>query len=120
MSIIKIKSNPIALEQALAALKTKRDEVMQAGIEVAGVHVQTDDLSQQRLIAAALAAQLDPTSTVRWKIAAGEFVTLTAPQIVTIAFAVRAHVQNCFDREAELSALIVAAEDPGSIDISSF
>lgn len=111
---------PVTVEQALAALKARRDKAMCAGIEVDGVHVQTDDLSQQRLTSVALAAQVDPATTVRWKVGAGEFVTLTAPQITAIAMAVRAHVQGCFDREAELSELIMDAEDPGSIDIDSF
>lgn len=118
MSIIKIKANPATVEQALAALKAKRDEAMCAGIEVNGVHVQTDDLSQQRLTAAALAAQIDPTSTVRWKTASGAFVVLSAEQITAVAMAVRAHVQACFDREAELSALIRTADEPGTIEIS--
>jgi len=109
---------PVTREEALSALKARRDEAMCAGIEVNGVPVQTDDLSQQRLTAAALAAQLDPESTVRWKTAGGAFVVLSAAQIVAIALAVRSHVQRCFDREAELKAAIEAAEEPGSVDIS--
>jgi len=109
---------PVTREQALSALKARRDEAMCAGIEVNGVPVQTDDLSQQRLTAAALAAQLDPESTVRWKTAGGAFVVLSAAQIVAIALAVRSHVQRCFDREAELKAAIETADDPGSVDIS--
>ena len=109
---------PITRDQALAALKSARDAAIARGIEVEGLRVQTDDLSQSRLTAAALAAQLDPESTVRWKTASGAFVVLSAAQIIAIALAVRSHVQSCFDREAELKAEIEAAEDPGSIDIA--
>ena len=39
--------------------------------------------------------------TMQWKTADG-FVELTGEQVIGIARAVRAHVQACFDREAEL------------------
>ena len=42
---------------------------------------------------------------------------MTAPQILAIADAVRAHVQSCFDREAELLPLIDAAESPGNLEV---
>lgn len=105
---------------ALVALKARRDLVMESGLTINGVHVQTDDLSQQRLTAAALAAQLDPASTVRWKTADGSFVTLNSSQIIAIAMAVRAHVQSCFDREAELAEQIKDSENPGSISLDDF
>ena len=107
-----------ALAQALANLKLARDAAIARGIEVNGLHVQTDDLSQSRLTAAALAARLDPEATVRWKLATGAFVELTAPQIIALALAVRAHVQACFDREAELAAQIRAAADPGAVALT--
>lgn len=33
--------------------------------------------------------------------------------------AIRTHIQACFDREEALTALIVAAEEPGAVDITS-
>lgn len=54
----------------------------------------------------------------RWKTASGEFVTLTAPQIIALALAVRAHVQACFDREADLAAQIRAAADPAAVALT--
>lgn len=109
---------PITRDQALAALKSARDAAIARGIEVEGLHVQTDDLSQSRLTAAALAARLDPGATVRWKLATGAFVELTAPQIIALALAVRAHVQACFDREADLAAQIRAAADPAAVALT--
>ena len=91
-----------------ARLKARRDVAIAAGTTVGGLPVQTDDLSQQRIVGAALAASLDPEATVRWKLANGEFATLTAAQIIGIAKAVRAHVQACFDHEAALLADLVA------------
>lgn len=119
MSIIKITPAPVTVDQALATLKSARDAAIARGIEVNGLHVQTDDLSQSRLTAAALAAQLDPGATLRWKLATGEFVALSAPQIIALALAVRDHVQACFDREAVLLAEIEASAAPEAVDIST-
>ena len=113
-----ITTHPPTVAEMLSQLKSARDAAIARGIEVEGLHVQTDDLSQSRLTAAALATRLDPGATVRWKTASGAFVVLSAAQIIAIALAVRSHVQSCFDREAELKAEIEAAEDPGSIDIA--
>ena len=42
-------------------------------------------------------------------------IELSALQISAVADAVRAHVQSCFDREAELLPLIEAAESPDEL-----
>ena len=63
----------------------------------------------------ALKAMQDSEYSCRWKGVDG-FVELTAPQILAIADAVRAHVQACFDREAELLPLIEAAESPEDLN----
>jgi hypothetical protein len=105
--------------QALARLTDRRNQAMVAGLTLAGVAIQTDNLSQQRISGAALAAVIDPDLTVTWKTATGAFVTLTAAQILGIATAVRSHVQACFDREAVLTAQIVAAEVPEEVGIEA-
>ncbi|WP_323041156.1 DUF4376 domain-containing protein [Gemmobacter sp.] len=103
---------------ALAAdrdrIKARRDMAIASGITVAGMALATDDLSQSRIMGAALSAMLDPGYSVQWKIAAG-FVTLSAPQVIAIASAIRAHVQACFDREAQLLAALDAG-DPVDIE----
>jgi hypothetical protein len=83
------------------AIKARRDQAIASGITVGGVTVATDDQSQSRVMGAAVAAMLDPNYTVQWKTASG-FVTLSAPQVIGLATAIRAHVQACFDREAAL------------------
>lgn len=106
------------LAEIEAELKLRRDAAMASGVTVGGVAVHTDDLSQQRITSAALAVTLDAGLTINWK-ADGGFVTLSALQITAIAQAVRAHVQACFDREAELLAALAAAEDPEQVDITT-
>ena len=91
-----------ASERKKREIKARRDEAINAGTTVNGVSVATDDISQQRITGAALAVQIDPTTTVNWKMPDGTFTTLTSTQIIAIAQAVRAHIQACFDREAEL------------------
>lgn len=102
----------IAAEAVVAdrdRIKARRDQAIASGITVAGMALATDDLSQARIMGAALSAILDPGYEVQWKTAAG-FVTLTAPQVIGLATAIRAHVQACFDREADLLADLDAGE----------
>lgn len=98
-----------------AAIKARRDQAIASGITVGGVTVATDDQSQSRVMGAAVAAMLDPNYTVQWKTASG-FVTLSAPEVIGLATAIRAHVQACFDREAALLAALDAGE---AVDIDT-
>lgn len=97
----------------LIAIAARRYEAETSGTTVDGMPVNTDRDSQSLLTGAALQAMLDPAYTVRWKTAGG-FVELDAQQIIGLASAVRAHVQACFDREAEL----VSAVEDGSYNDS--
>lgn len=93
----------------LTAIAARRYEAETSGTTVEGMPVNTERDSQALLTGAALQAMLDPNYTVRWKTECG-FVDLDAQRIIGLASAVRAHVQACFDREAEL----VAAVEDGS------
>ncbi len=102
-----------------AAKSAKRAEIASARFEAetAGIDgIRTDRESQSLITGAALKAMQDSTYSCRWKGVDG-FVELTAPQILAIADAVRAHVQSCFDREAELLPLIDAADSPGNLEV---
>ena len=97
-----------------AAKESKRSEIASARFEaeIAGIDgIKTDRESQALITGAALKAMQDNTYSCRWKTESG-FVELSALQISAVADAVRAHVQGCFDREAELLPLIEAAESP--------
>ena len=100
-----------AKQSARDAIKSRRKQAMNSGMTIAGVPVHTDDLSQSRIGNAALAAMIDPDTTVKWKGSDGGFVMLDAPTIIAIAQAIRAHVQACFDREAELLAALSAGDE---------
>ena len=80
-----------------------------SGIIFGDYLIATDRDSQSLITGAALAAIQDSSYTVRWKTASG-FITLTSDQILSVAQAVRTHVQGCFDKEADLTAAIDEAE----------
>lgn len=82
-------------------IAARRYDAETAGITVNGLQIDTGRDSQALITGAAVSAMLDPGYSVRWKTGAG-FVDLTAEQIIGVARAARAHVQACFDREAEL------------------
>lgn len=105
----------ISLE-ALKEAKTAEIAAARYAAEIAGVNgIRTDRESQSLITGAALKASMDSTYSCRWKTEAG-FVTLTAAQIIAVADAVRAHVQSCFDREAELLPLIESAGTQAELD----
>jgi hypothetical protein len=108
-----------ARERKRAEIAAARWEAETSGIDVSGFTVRTDRESQALITGVALKAMQDNTYTCWWK-GVGGFVKLTAPQILAIADAVRAHVQGCFDREAELVALIKAAESPDELEAISY
>ena len=90
-------------------IASARYEAEIAGTVVDGVTIDTGRDSQALITGAALAAMLDNKYSLNWKTASG-FIHLTAPEIIAVAQAVRAHVQSCFDKEGELVALVDAAQ----------
>lgn len=96
-----------ALRDLIAA---RRHETMCAGITIAGMSVATDDISQTRFAGAAVSAMLDSAYAVRWKTGDCSFHLLSGAEIIGIATAVRAHVQACYDREADLLAALDTGE----------
>lgn len=101
-----------------AAKERKRGEIANARLktETSGTSgIKTDRESQALITGAALAAFADPDYTCQWKTEAG-FVSLDSVQIKAVAQAVRAHVQSCFDREADWVRQIKDAETPEELD----
>ncbi|WEW99795.1 DUF4376 domain-containing protein [Pseudomonas nitroreducens] len=82
-------------------ISTRRYLAETAGIIVNGMPLDTGRDSQALVTGAALQALIDSTYTCQWKTSEG-FVELDAVHIIAMSSAVRAHVQECFDREAEL------------------
>ncbi|MCP8463091.1 DUF4376 domain-containing protein [Pseudomonas sp. ZM23] len=92
---------PPSFKERAALIGVYRYQAETASITVNGMALLSDRDSQSLLTSAALEAVIDPAYRCQWKIPSG-FVDLDAQQIITLARAMRAHVQACFDREAEL------------------
>jgi len=118
-----VPDEPLPPEPTLDELKTQkksaiaaaRYEAETAGTTVNGVLIDTGRDSQALITGAALAAVIDSSYSLNWKTENG-FIHLTAPEIIAVAQAVRAHVQTCFDREGELVALVDAAQTAEELD----
>lgn len=104
-----------AKEAKKREIATARYNAEIAGTTINGVLIKTDRESQSLITGAALKAMQDSTYVCRWKSESG-FIELNATQIITVADAVRAHVQSCFDHEAELIPLIEAATTQAELD----
>ena len=88
-------------------IANRRWQAETAGVDLMGMRIDTGRDSQALITGATVQAMLDPAYSLRWKTPAG-FVDLTAEQIIGVATAARAHVQACFDREAELLEALAA------------
>ncbi|RRV80449.1 DUF4376 domain-containing protein [Stutzerimonas stutzeri] len=94
----------------------RRWQAETAGITLNGIRIDTGRDSQALITGATVQAMLDPAYSLRWKTPDG-FVDLTAEQIIGVATAARAHVQACFNREAELlEALEAGTLTPEMLD----
>ncbi|MDG9928547.1 MULTISPECIES: DUF4376 domain-containing protein [unclassified Pseudomonas] len=99
-----------------SVIAARRYQAETAGTTVGGVAINTERDSQALMTGAAVQAMLDPGYQLQWKTPAG-FVQLSAQQILAVAQASRAHVQACFDREAELlSALDAGTFQAGMLE----
>lgn len=92
-------------------IAARRYQAEIAGVDIEGMHVDTDDRSKLLINGAVMESRLDTDYVMQWKTPAG-FVELGAAQVLAVARAVRAHVQACFDHEAEL----LEAVSEGGID----
>lgn len=97
--------DPLPTPDWPALIAARRYQVETGGTTVEGVQVNTERDSQALLTGAAFAATLDPAYHIKWKAATG-FVDLTGEQVIGLASEVRAFVQACFNREAELLGFV--------------
>lgn len=88
-------------EDHRAAIAARRWQAEVAGIEIGGMHIDTDDRSKTLITGSAIKAMRDPEYSLNWKTPDG-FIQIPASQVLAMADAVSDHVQACFDREADL------------------
>ena len=105
-----------ARERKYSEIAQARYNAEIAGVTINGVLIKTDRETQAVLTAACLQAYIDSGYSLNWKTGDGTFVSLPAEQIMAFGTAVRAHVQSCFDHEAELLPLIEAATTEAELE----
>jgi hypothetical protein len=90
----------IELRRQLAAIRWDQQQTM----KWRGRVVASDDTTLGRIMAAVMQSQLtqDQTTTVQWKFGDNDFATLTLADLTAYGMAIGAHLQACYDREAEL------------------
>jgi len=82
-------------------IAARRYEAEVSGTTVSDIPIDTGRDSQGLITGAAVQAIIDPEYSLHWKTSGG-FIELSGAQVLGVASAVRAHVQACFNREAEL------------------
>lgn len=103
--------------EKLADLADRRWRAETGGISLPGLgDMPTDRETQNKLTAAYVLATADAKFSTRWKIAAGQFVSLDSATVIAVAGAVAAHVRTCFEREATASAQILAAGNDAELN----
>jgi hypothetical protein len=102
-----------ACRAQLAAIRWDRQQTM----KWRGRVVASDDTTTGRIMAAVMRAQItgDQAATVQWKFGDADFDTLTVADLTAYGMAIGAHLQGCYDREAELVAAIGAAGDATAV-----
>lgn len=102
------------IKEVLADLRYRKEI---AGVTVSGIQFATDRESQTKYIAIAVdLSQADPNNySIKWKDMNGNFHTLNGFEMFAAINAVRTHIQDCYNKEAEYIALIDAAQTSESL-----
>jgi len=100
---------PSSTPDAALLIADERYRREASGVVVDGLKIETTRDSQALIASTGLSAVLDSEYRCNFKTVGG-FVEIGSAQIITIAKAVRAHVQACFDRELTLLRAIEARE----------
>lgn len=112
-----------AISAKFGELDKKRRAVEEGGIMFGNVPLKTDRQTAAIITAAYVKAKDNPAFVIpNWKFADGVFAPLDAATIIAAGDAITAHVQSAFDREAELSAQLMAlttVEDLLAFDVDA-
>lgn len=96
-----------ARQALVSSIAARRWQAETGGIDVAGMHIDTDDRSKALITGSAIKAMRSDAYTLNWKTTEG-FIQIPAEQVLAMADAVSDHVQACFNREADLLAALEA------------
>lgn len=99
------------------AARDRRWRAEQRGVELNGLHLRTDERSQQRVTSLVTAITADEQAdNFDFEAQPGQWVTVTRAEGIAIGKALSHHVQACFSHCKALHAAIAAAEDEEALD----
>lgn len=75
-----------------------------------GSRFPTDNTAQVKYLAILLTATLDPTFTTVFKTMDGEYINLTALDIMNLCNTIRNYIKNCYEHDDYLTSLIKNAD----------
>ena len=125
LGLVWVEPEPVVVtaSQRLAQLADLRWQKTQTMPEYDGASDVPADTARSVVTSKVLAAQfMTPEQQMepqRFKLKPGEWRSWTIPDLIAYGLAIGVYMQQCFDHEDALEALIQAAEDPASIDIST-
>lgn len=99
-----------------AEIASSRYDFEVGGLEVNGMQIKTDRVSQAMINAANTLLSLDNTRVVKWKKEDGTFVELDINMIRFLVVTVGSHIQDCFSKECDLNLLIDSAVTFGDLE----
>ncbi|WP_219951426.1 DUF4376 domain-containing protein [Dickeya zeae] len=98
----------VAPDLAPPYIAAQRYQVEQAGVTFSGHAYSTTRESRGLLDGKAICALQNESYTCRWKMANGEFVTLSAPDVLAAHAAIDSYVEACFSHEESLLLLVAS------------
>lgn len=105
----------IAKDDKFAQIAAWRYACEVGGVTMGGMAINTSREAQALLGNAVLSMREGHITSVDWKLASGQFVTLTMAELVLMARAVAVHVQTCFTAEKQLRARVQACTQPEKV-----
>lgn len=100
----------------IATLAAARWQYQISGVEFGGYIVKSDPETLAALVSATVAWSDQPDYKFVWKVNSRQFIQLTAIECQAIVGAIREHIQDAFQREANTLAELLAARHHKALD----
>lgn len=112
---------PVAKAEKWALAKRRRNQAIDAGVNVSGVgRFDTDDASRSNITGAVVGAMIAQAAaapfSIGWKLADNSVATLNGPKMVQAGMAALAHVSACHANAQAIGLAIEAAADMAELD----
>lgn len=106
----------------LAAVQAKKCAVRDGGFIVDAVRFDSDDTAQIAYMSLAMELMSNPSYTTSWKASGNLWVTMDAAGFAKVRTGIKAHIEACFAKQAQLDYLIqnaASVEELDAIDIEA-